>query len=345
MPVFKKYLYALLGLLLLLLVVYGVDAALRVYRANIDLKGKKEAFLLIRTGWEFPQVMAELRRQGWIQNEASFQWTAEKIGYPEKVKPGRYQLIEGMNNFQLVRLLASGRQTPVKLTFNKFRTLDTFVSAVCKKLEADSSELMHFLTDDVYLRPFGLNPNNSLSLFLPNTYEFYWNTSASKFIGKMEEAHKKFWTAERREAAKRQGLTQTEVMILASIVEEESENKQERPIIAGVYLNRLKLPMVLQADPTVRFAWQDFTIKRVTGKHIAIQSEYNTYRQQGLPPGPICIPSISSIEAVLHPSNHKYLYFCASDKLNGTHNFAETYAMHQQNARKYQAELDRRGIN
>lgn len=345
MSTIKKYIIALLGLLILLLMVFGIDAILKVYRANIDLKGKKEAFLLIRTGWEFPQVVAELRRQGWIQNEASFQWTAEKVNYPEKVKPGRYQLTEGMNNFKLVRLLASGRQTPVKLTFNKFRTIETFVSAVCKKIEADSNELKQYLTDDVYLRPYGLNAKNALSLFIPNTYEFYWNTSAASFIKKMEEAHKKFWTAERREAAKRLGLDATQVMVLASIVEEESENKQERPIIAGVYLNRLKLPMPLQADPTVRFAWQDFTIKRVTGKHIAIQSEFNTYKREGLPPGPICIPSISSIEAVLYPSTHRYLYFCASDKLNGTHNFAETYAMHQLNARKYQAELDRRGIN
>ncbi len=345
MSVFKKYLFALLGLLFLLLLFFGIDAVLKVYRSNIDLKGKKEDYLLIRTGWEFPQVMAELRRQGWIENEASFEWTAEKAGYTKKVNPGRYQLKTGMNNFQLVRLLALGRQTPVKLTFNKFRTIETFVSAVSRKLEADSTELLHFLTDDVYLRPYGLTSRNALSLFIPNTYEFYWNTSAGKFIEKMEEAHKKFWTAERREAAKRQGLSVTEVMTLASIVEEESERKKERPVIAGVYLNRLRLPMLLQADPTLRFAWQDFTIKRITGKHIAISSDFNTYKRIGLPPGPICIPSISSIEAVLHPSQHRYLYFCASDQLDGTHNFAESYSMHQQNARKYQAELDRRGIN
>jgi UPF0755 protein len=315
----------------------------KILRPNANLQGDKNYFY-VHSNWNYEDVVKALVDQGVVKNEASFRMFASLISYDDNIHPGKYRIEKGMNNYSLVRLLRSGKQEPVKLVIKKFRTLDSFVSAISSKLEVDSNELVHYLTDDAFLREYGLNKYSSLGLFIPNTYEFYWNTSCEKFISRMKKEFEQFWNEERQLRAKRQGLSPNEVITLASIVEEETESKKERPLIARVYLNRLRANEKLQADPTARFAAGDFTIKRVDRNILTIKSPYNTYMNVGLPIGPICIPSISSIESVLSPSEHNYMFFCASEKLDGTHNFAISYNEHLKNAHRYHEELNRRGI-
>jgi UPF0755 protein len=242
-----------------------------------------------------------------------------------------------------VKLLRSGKQAPVDLVINKLRTKDDFVRKICTNLEADSVVLRSLMQDPVYLRQFGLDTNTVMCAVLPNTYEFYWNTGAEAVFKKLEKGREEFWTPERKEKAKALGLTPNEVTILGSIVEEESNKNDEKPLIASVYLNRYRKNMRLQADPTVKFALQDFGLKRIRENHTLFDSPYNTYRYFGLPPGPICTPSTKTLNAVLNTPETDYLYFCARSDFSGYHAFAATYAEHLVNARKYQAELNKRG--
>ncbi len=314
-----------------------------VYSPNVGFN-EEDKYFYIPTGSEFQDVSNALVQQGIITTQTSFDWVAEQKKYKTSVKPGRYLLENGMSNNELVNLLRSGEQEPIMVTFNTVRFKEDLAGKVGAFIEADSTEIIDLLNDDDFVSKYGFNTTTFLTLFLPNTYEFWWNTSAEQFVERMAGEYKKFWTAERKQKANALGLSQSEVSILASIVQKETNKNDEKPTVAGVYLNRLKKGMLLQADPTLVYANRDFTARRVLNKHKKIDSPYNTYKYKGLPPGPICLPSISSIDAVLNAKQHNYLYFCAKADGSGYHSFASTYREHLKNAREFQRELNRRKV-
>ena len=260
------------------------------------------------------------------------------------VKTGRYAIKPTDNMRYLHRRLSMGYQTPIKLTVGSVRTLDRIARNTARQLMIDSCEIANILNDTAYISQLGYNKETLPALFIPNTYEVYWNMSAEEFMQRMVKEHKAFWNEKRLKQAEAIGLTPIEVATLASIVEEETANQAEKPMVAGLYINRLKKGMLLQADPTVKFSMQDFGLKRILYKHLEVDSPYNTYKYAGLPPGPIRIPSYQGLESVLNYTKHNYLYMCAKEDFSGTHNFAVTSAQHAANARRYQQALNRRGI-
>jgi len=314
-----------------------------IYRPNVGFKAD-EKYFYIPTGSIFQDVSNALVQQGIIINQTTFDWVSEQKKYKLNVKAGRYLLENGMSNNDLVNLLRSGEQESVKVTFNNVRFKEDLAGKVGKFIEADSTEIIDLLNSNAFVSKYGFNTSTFLTLFLPNTYEFWWNTSAEQFVERMTEEYKKYWTTERKQKAKNLGLSQSEVSILASIVQKETNKNDEKPTVAGVYLNRLNRGMLLQADPTLIFANRDFTARRVLNKHKKIDSPYNTYKYKGLPPGPICLPSIRSIDAVLNAKSHSYLFFCAKADNSGYHSFATTYREHLKNAREFQRELNRRKV-
>ena len=260
------------------------------------------------------------------------------------VKTGRYAIKPTDNMRYLHRRLSMGYQTPIKLTVGSVRTLDRIARNTARQLMVDSCEIANILNDTAYISKLGFTPETLPALFIPNTYEVYWNMSAEDFMQRMLKEHKAFWNEKRLKQAEAIGLTPIEVATLASIVEEETANQAEKPMVAGLYINRLKKGMLLQADPTVKFSLQEFGLKRILFKHLEVNSPYNTYKYAGLPPGPIRIPSYQGLESVLNYTKHNYIYMCAKEDFSGTHNFAVTSAQHAANARKYQQALNRRGI-
>ncbi|OWY22265.1 endolytic transglycosylase MltG [Sphingobacteriales bacterium UPWRP_1] len=317
---------------------------LAVFGNNIQKTDKEYRELFIRTGWTFEQVKQELTDSNIIKNAKTFDWVAKRMNYPNKIYPGRYIVKPGMSNRSLVTMLRSGKQTPYNLAINNIRTKEQLVTLVCGKLEADSTELKRILSDTAYLAQYNLSPDKVIAIFIANTYQFNWNTGAETFFKRMKKEFDDFWTDERKQKAEKQGITPFEVITLASIVDEETAQPDEMNKIAGVYYNRLRQKMPLQADPTIKFAVGDFTLRRILTEHLAINSPYNTYKNIGLPPGPIRIPSMAALNAVLNPEEHNYVYFCAREDFSGYHNFAATYEEHLINARKYRDELDRRNI-
>jgi UPF0755 protein len=317
----------------------------KVFKPNVTLSGSDNIFLYIPTGAKFNDVVHIVDSMSILKNIDSFRWVARQMGYVDAVKAGRYQLKNGMTNQEVVQLLRSGKQSPVKLMFHNIRSANQLAGIAARHLEADSASIISLLENEELLNKFGLNKHNRLVMFIPNTYEIYWNTTATGFINRMWDEYNKFWNEGRRQKAEVTGFTPVEVSILASIVEQESARKDERPDIAGVYINRIRKNWKLEADPTLIFAAGDFNIRRVLNVHKETDSPYNTYKHHGLPPGPICIPSISSIDAVLNFTDHDYMFFCAREDFSGYHSFAETYAQHLINARKFQRELNRRKIS
>lgn len=321
----------------------AVYIAYRVFGPNTKAFGDKKYFY-VRTGSSYSDVLDGLEAQEVIRSRNSFDWVARELGYPTRVKAGRYQIKRGMSNFEIVKLLRSGRQAPVQLVITKIRTKDDFVRKICNNLEADSTTLRVLMQDQIYLRQFGLDSNTVMCAIMPNTYEYYWNTSAETAFTKLEKAREDFWTEERKTKARNLGLSMNEVTILAAIVEEETNKNDEKPLVSSVYLNRYRKGMRLQADPTVKFALQDFALKRIRENHTLFDSPYNTYRYTGLPPGPICTPSTKTLDAVLNTPDTDYLYFCARSDFSGYHAFASSYKEHLQNAHKYQAALNNLGL-
>ena len=259
-------------------------------------------------------------------------------------KTGRYAIQPSDNMRYLHRRLSMGYQTPVRLTIGSVRTLDRIARNAARQLMIDSAEIAQLLTDTAFIRKMGYTKQTLPALFIPNTYEVYWNMSAEDFMARMQKEHKAYWNEKRMKQAEEIGLTPTEVATLASIVEEETANQAEKPMVAGLYINRLKRGMLLQADPTVKFSLGDFELRRILYRHLEVDSPYNTYKHAGLPPGPIRVPSYQGLESVLNYTKHNYLYMCAKEDFSGTHNFAVTSAQHAANARKYQQALNRRGI-
>jgi UPF0755 protein len=315
-----------------------------ILKPNTWVKEGNEVSVYIRTGSTYDHLKSLLYEKGIIINRKNFEWLAKKKNLENNIHPGRYLIRSGMSNNDLINLLRSGKQTPVQVIFNNIRTKQEFAGKIEGQIEADSISIITLLNDPEYLKLFGLTMENVLTIFIPNTYEVYWNTGARDFMERMYSEHKKFWNEERMNKAAGLGLDPIQVCILASIVEKETAMNDEKPDIAGVYLNRLKKSWPLQADPTVVYAWGDFNIRRVLNVHKEIDSPYNTYLYNGLPPGPICIPSISSIEAVIHAEKHDYMFFCARADFSGYHVFASTHNQHVSNANKYRQALDARNI-
>lgn len=274
----------------------------------------------------------------------AFKAMAGVLGYEKNIRTGRYAIEPGIGALQMVRHMRNGQQTPLSLTIPSVRTLDRLAEEVGKRMMMDEDELLDALEDEEICKKYGLDTLTIQCLFIPNTYDIYWNVSVEKFLDRMKHESDAFWTAERTAKAKAAGMTKEEIITLASIVDEETANNAEKPMIAGMYINRLKMDMPLQADPTVKYAWQDFELKRIYNKLLSINSPFNTYKNTGLPPGPIRIPSVAGIDAVLNHAKHNYVYMCAKEDFSGTHNFAVTYAEHLQNAAKYSKALNERGI-
>ena len=317
----------------------------RVYQLNIVLPDNAEKYIYIPSNSEFTDVVKILLENGLLINANSFEWLAKQKKYNTNIKAGRYRINRALNNNDLVNLLRSGKQTPIKVTFNNLRNKEQLAGKIASQIEADSLSILKYITDTTFLNKLKLNTDNVACLFIPNTYEFYWNTSVEGFVNRMVKEYSDFWNSSRKKKAAEIKLNYYQVAVLASIVEkEQSIKRDERPEIAGVYLNRLKKRMKLESDPTLIFALGDFTIKRVLNKDKKVESPFNTYKNKGLPPGPICIPSINAIDAVLNASEHNYIFMCAKEDFTGYHNFAKTYAKHLINARKYQKALNKRKI-
>lgn len=337
-------------LLVIFLIVFSVSLISFVFYAYQTVKTpnvlveQPDKVMLIPTGADFKQVQNILYDEGYVNDLVSFSMLAKLMKYDENVKPGRYQLQANMSNQEAIRLLRSGNQTPVNITFNNIRLKNELAQRLCENLEADAATLEKMLNDEEVVAKYGFTTENILTMFLPNTYQFFWTTTEQELLERMHREYEKFWTVERRKKADSLKMSPVEISILASIVESETNKADEAPKVAGLYLNRLQRNIALQADPTLVFAAQDFTIKRVLNKHKEIDSPYNTYKYTGLPPGPIRIPSPNSLNAVLNYQDHNYLYMCAKEDFSGYHNFATNLRTHLANAQRYQRALSNAGI-
>ena len=304
---------------------------------------KETAYVYIDKQKDFEKVVAQLNENG-MPSEKVFRFLSDRMNYSGNVKSGRYAVKDGMNTLDVVRLLRSGNQSAVKLTFNNIRLKENLAGRLSQQLLMDSLALLDALNDEELTKSLDFDNNTIVSMFIPDTYEVFWDTDIETFVKRMKREYDKFWNETRTKKAEEQNLSPVQVSILASIVEEEATYADEYPTVAGLYLNRLKKGMRLEADPTVKFAVGDFALRRILFKHLEVESPYNTYRVSGLPPGPIRIPSVAAIDAVLSPQEHNYLFMCAKDDLSGRHNFAITHAEHSRNAARYQQALNRQGI-
>jgi UPF0755 protein len=331
----RLIIFLFLSILGISFVFYGYQI---LYTPNI-LVDKEDRLLIVRRGDTFETIQKKLHEGDYVQDLISFSFLARLTDYDENVKEGRFVLRKNMTNLQAIRTLRSGNQNPVRITFNNVRLISELSEKITKNLSITPEEFQASLIQFAKNNPYGFNKDNVISMFIPNTYEVYYNVSSEGLIEKMYEEYAKFWNDERLEKAKKIGLTPFEVSTLASIVQAESIRDDEAPIIASLYLNRLKKGIALQADPTLVFAAQDFTLKRVLNEHKQIDSPYNTYKYPGLPPGPINMPHIKSIEAVLNHAETDYYYMCAKEDFSGRHNFTNSYDEHMKNAAKYQRAL------
>lgn len=341
----KKKHYFLIVLVVFLAV--GAIAAWWLYSkisACVLKEGQPTHYLYIDNDDTQDSVLTHL--QGVATNRAleGIRSLASWYNYDRNVRTGRYAIEPGKKALDVFRQLRNGQQTPVMLTVPEVRTMDRMAGRLAKKLMLDSAVIAQALTNQDFCQQLGYDTTTIACLFVPNTYEVYWNVSLESLMKRMEREHNTYWSQERINAAHAQGLTPNEAVTLASIIDEETANSQEKPVIAGMYLNRLHRGMLLQADPTVKYALRDFSLRRILNRHLTVDSPYNTYLYPGLPPGPIRVPSVEAIEAVLHPAEHDFLYMCAKEDFSGTHNFAHTLAEHNQNARRYQQALNQRGI-
>jgi len=293
---------------------------------------------------DFDAVVDSLNAKNILKNEASFRQVAKLKKYPDLVKPGRYLLTNTWNNNELVNHLRSGKRAPIKFVVHNARTKADLAGVVSRQLPLDSVAVLNALNDSAYYEEYGFTNESFPAMFLANTYEMYWNTDLDAFMERMNTEFNRYWNDERKQKAAQLGLSQAQVITLASIVEEETKVNEELPIVAGLYLNRLQQGIPLQADPTVKFAVGDFTLRRILNRHLEINSPYNTYQNTGLPPGPIRIPELNAVSATLSPQNHDYLYMCAKPDFSGKHAFAKTLAEHNRNAAEYHRALNNEGI-
>jgi UPF0755 protein len=337
----SKFIIALVVIIVVALACTGIFYYLRLFGPNVT---NKQEYLYIHTGATYNDVYDTIQAKGIVKDTTTFNWAAHNMKYVSRVKPGRYRLKEGMSNRALVRMLQLGQQEPVTLNIHNLRLKEQFAGFVGKKLESDSLSFLRYLDSASYVKQFGFTPDNVYVMIMPDSYQFNWNTSPEKFFSRMKKHYDTFWTDERKQQAAAQGLSPTEASILASIVDWEAVYDDEMPTIAGLYLNRLHKGIHLEADPTLIFAAHDFTIHRVLNKHKLINSPYNTYMHAGLPPGPIMMPSVNAVKAVLSPLKSDYIYMVAKEDFSNRHNFANNLTEHMANAHKFQEALNKRNI-
>ncbi|NCA81011.1 MAG: endolytic transglycosylase MltG, partial [Sphingobacteriia bacterium] len=321
----KKKTIIIISIVLVVIALISAGLAYAAYwyvLVKPNVKNTEDTFIFIKTNSTYNDVVNTLQENDIIDDLKTFEWVAEKKQYPSKVKAGKYLIKAGTNNNDLINMLRSGDQVPVFIEFNSIRTAEQLAGRLAEQIEADSLSIINLLNDTAFIKEKGFDKYNRISVFIPNTYEIWWNTSAEQLYDKMYKEYKKFWNEKRLNLAKALNMSQLEVISLASIVEQETAKNDEKPRVAGVYLNRIKTGMPLQADPTLIFAAGDFSIRRVLNHHKEIESPFNTYKYAGIPPGPISVPSISAIDAVLNAEPHNYIFFCAKDDFSGYHNFA-----------------------
>jgi UPF0755 protein len=318
----------------------GYQLYMYVFSANV----KSERAFIIPEGATYNQVVDSLQAYDILNNYKAFHWVAKKKNYREAVKPGRYLLRIGMNTNEIVNKLRAGEQDPVNVTFNNARFNEDLAGKVSRYLQTDSLSILQLFSNQELIEKYGFTPETFRAMFIPNTYQFFWTTSADDFAERMKKEYDRFWNETRRKKAEEIGLSPVEVTILASIVQEETAKNDELGRVAGLYINRLQMGMPLQADPTVKYAVGDFSLRRILHVHLEVDSPYNTYKNAGLPPGPVNFPEVSAIDAVLNFEKHNYLYMAAKEDFSGYHNFARTLAEHNRNAIKYRAALDKMKI-
>lgn len=323
----------------------GILTALFGYFIFLNKNVKEDYTLYLSEDATTEEMIQQLEEDDVLSSVFTLKMASKILRFNEKINSGRYEITAQMNNLLLLKKVGSGKQDPIKFRFQNIRLKTNFAGLLGRSFEADSLDFIQLLNDSVTAQKYGFTEDSFYTMFIPNTYHIYWNTKPEKIIGRFHDEYNKFWNEERKKKAESLGFTQQEVSILASIVQGEVIHSDEMRRVSGLYINRLRKNMFLQADPTVIFALNDFTIRRVLKKHLLIDSPYNTYMYKGLPPGPVNMPSITAIDAVLNPEKHDYIYMVAKEDLSGYHNFNATYDNHLKDARKYQKELDKRNIN
>ena len=334
--------WILAGLLPALIIfgIWGYNRYLAIFQVNV----KKSGLLYIHTHADFQQVLDSLNRGQYLKDISTFKWLAVRKNYINRIQPGAYMVKSGWNNNQLIDMLRAGIQSPIKVTFNNIRFREDLAARLSHYLESDSTAFFNVLNNDQIAAQLGFTCESFPMLFIPNSYEIYWNISPREFVTRMKFEYDRFWNVTRKNKASDLGLSPLQIVTIASIVQEESNKNDEKSRIAGVYINRLKRGWLLQADPTVKYALGNFQIKRILTKYLMVDSPYNTYKYTGLPPGPINFPDIASVDAVLNAEHHNYMYFCAKEDFSGYHNFAQSLAEHNRNAAKYQNALNKNKI-
>jgi len=339
-PRVGKYIIIFFAAAFIVVGVRGYQLYQYVFQPNV----LSDYVLLISDDDTYYTISNRLEKDDVLTSMKAFKWVSKKKKFADNIRPGRYELKKGMTTNEMVNILRSGAQEPVDITFNNVRFKEELAGKVSKYIKADSLSVLNLFSDEQQITEWGFDTETFRAMFIPNTYEMYWTTSAKDFAERMHVEYQKFWNNERMEKAELLNISPAEVSIIASIVQSETIKKDELPRVAGLYINRLKRGIPLQADPTVKYAVGDFSIKRVLNKHLKIESPYNTYKHAGLPPGPICFPSIQAIDAVLNYENHQYIYMCAKEDFSGYHNFAKTLRQHNKNAEIYRQALNDRKI-
>ena len=338
----RTFIRRVMALFVILLLAAGFWAYRMVLASNFSIK--ETTYVYVDSQKNFNDLCNQLKDSASCKSLASFKQLAYLIGYPDKMKTGRYAIEPGTGNLRLLKNLIGGLQSPIRITFNNIRLRTDLAQRLDDQLMVTKDELLTRFADSTYSAELGFSTETIQCMFIPNTYELYWDITPDNFMKRMQKEYKAFWTADRLAKAAKIGITPVQVSVLASIVEEETAKADEMGMVAGLYLNRLQINMPLQADPTVKYAVGDVTLKRIMFEHLQVESPYNTYKHTGLPPGPIRVPSIKGINAVLNHDQHNYIYMCAKEDFSGRHNFASTLAEHAKNANRYRAELNRRQI-
>ena len=336
----KMALGILSGLILLTIGGIGVLSMLTSH----PVQSPVARYLYVDEDDTFDSICVKLERDLGARSLSGFKLLGACTSYKKHIHTGAYRFSNAHHTLRIFKDLRAGHQTPVKLVVPSVRTLPQLIARVAPQIMADSAQLQQLLNDSVFVDRLGFKKETLPALFIPNTYEVYWNMNAQAFVRRMQREYEVFWNKARREKARALKLDPVEVSVLASIVEEETANNAEKPRVAGLYLNRLKRGIPLQADPTIKFSLQDFGLRRILFKHLEVESPYNTYKHAGLPPGPIRIPSVVGLNSVLNREEHDYIYMCAKEDFSGTHNFARTLGQHNANARRYQQALNKRKI-
>lgn len=320
--------------------IVGLFVGWRFFMSNTNFS-EKAKFFYIRTGHaNYQDVYKSFVDSNFVKNPSSFHFLANRMEVWNKLRPGRYEVKKGMSLFDIAKMLRNGRQAPVNLVITKIRTKEQLAGIIGRRFESDSLSMIRFLTNKDSLKDFGLDSNTVMTSVFPNTYTYLWNSWPSEIFSKLHAEYKKVWTQERVQLARKHGLTPSTAYILASIIEEETNIKEDKGNMASVYMNRINRGIRLGADPTVKYALRDFSLKRIYEKHTSVESPYNTYRVYGLPPGPICTPSLETLDEVLHSPTTNYLFFVAKSDFSQRHVFTETYSDHLKYAREYHKALD-----